>query len=175
MSNNIIHLEDSKASNDKRARRERSLDHYIRSRGDGFLFVLPYGQIMALLGATFEEKDAFVRGEQRRFLKVLAVAAVLYLSYSAYRYFVPAPLPQAPPPTTFEAAGTVEGIQLHNSFLSTSTTVRTTTGIYQVYGGVSAAVGDTTKIKREHSAVRSSVESSLCVESKIKSDCYSIY
>lgn len=69
---------------------------------------------------------------------------------------------------TFRDAGTVVSVQLHETTFSTSTTVNTTGGTFQVSGAVTASPGDVTKMRSE----KLSGEQSLCVESSYKGKCY---
>lgn len=171
MQNNTVNIADHTAAKERRARREKFLDHYIKMRGYTLIFPLRYDRMMGLLSSSFEEKDAYVRAEQRRFFKVMGVIALLWIGWSIYRHYVPAPIPPAPPPPIFEAAGTVQDIQLHSTTFSTETTVKTTTGVFQVHGGVSAAIGDPAQIKRDASGI---IKAALCIQSAVKTDCYSI-
>ena len=103
---------------------------------------------------------------------ILLAVGVLWAGFTLYRQFVPAPVRLEPPKPTFEAAGVIQDVQLQSTTFSTDTTVKTTTGIFQVHGGVSATVGDTAQIKREGEG--SFLKSTLCIESKIKPQCYPI-
>lgn len=68
----------------------------------------------------------------------------------------------------FRDAGTVVSVQLHDTAFSTSTTVTTSIGTFQVSGAVTASPGDVTKMRTE----KHSDDQSLCVQSEFKSGCY---
>jgi hypothetical protein len=68
-------------------------------------------------------------------------------------------------------AGTIKSIQLHETSLSTATTVTTTAGVYQVRGGVSVATDDKAMIESKEVGALG-VQKSLCIQSSIKTDCY---
>jgi hypothetical protein len=154
---------------DKTARREQFLDRYIAMLRHGIFSPMRHDQAVGLMNSSFEVKDAYVRTHQRRVVSGVAAVALLWLSFSVYRYFVPAQIPPAPQKPTLEAAGVVQDIQLHSTTFATETTVKTSTGVYQVHGGVSAANGDAATIKREEYQ-----RVSLCIESKIKNACYTL-
>jgi hypothetical protein len=97
----------------------------------------------------------------------LTVVVVLMTSPGEIKTIDPAPVV-----TTQEPAGTIQSIQLHDTALSTSTTVVTGTGTYQVRGAVSAAPGDVVTMKKESPGAME--RTSLCVESHIKATCYSL-
>lgn len=122
-------------------------------------------------GGTPEERAAYLERQRRRFAIFCAAFGAIVLAF----VLVPAkPVvrPQISPPS-LSAAGAVVGLQLHETALSTSTTVETTSGTFQVRGAVSAARGDTASLKREYDQF-GPARSSLCVESKAKSDCYNL-
>ncbi len=173
MNDNTVNLKVHKASKDELARREIKANNYIHSMDHGFfLFGLPQKRMYALLDATLEEKEAYVRGSKRRILKSVAILGLVFVAFQIYRYFVPEPPTATVPQPSYATAGVVEDIQLHSTAFSTDTTVKTSTGIFQVSGGVSASVGDEAKIKRE--AANSLRKTSLCINSQIKSECYPV-
>lgn len=114
-----------------------------------------------------EQRDAFVRKHKKIFFGGLAGILALALLLELVPRDAPPPLP---PPTVVEA-GRVEELRLHETAFSTSTTVTTSTGTYQVRGGVSAARGDIATLKRETHPVQ---RTALCIESGIKSACYTL-
>lgn len=176
MTDNTISLIERKKSDKRRELRERRIDRLIKSK---FTFqrpfppfTLPEDEVIRLLNSSYEEKETFYRAEGRRMKIILLSIAILWAGFSLYGHFVPAPVRPEPPKPTFEAAGVIQDIQLQSTTFSTDTTVKTTTGIFQVHGGVSATTGDTAQLKRE--AEGSFLKSALCIESKIKSWCYPI-
>lgn len=68
-------------------------------------------------------------------------------------------------------AGNISGVEYHDSLLSGNSTIRTTTGIYQVRGAVSAKIGDPVYLeiwmrydKKEKTLV--------CIKSEFNRVCY---
>lgn len=114
------------------------------------------------------ERAAFVRLSRRRcFLMLGGVALIVAVIGS-----LPSK-PVAPPPApTFESAGSVVRIQLHESAFSSSSSVETTEGVFQVQGAVTGASGDVATMKTvdQHGVVKRE----LCIESKFKSACYTL-
>lgn len=126
-----------------------------------------YEREILLEGGSPEEREAFVRKHRNLFFGGVASILVITLLLE----LVPRDAPPAPPSPEIVEAGRVEGLRLHETAFSTSTTVTTSTGTYQVRGGVSAAEGDIATLKREsHPAPRTS----LCIESSIKPACYAL-
>lgn len=171
MSNKTINLVEHRTSKDSHAQREYRANQYIRLMGRNF-WASSYDRMFIMLDAPLEEKEAYVRASKRRVMKWVAVVGLIFLGFTIYRYFVPAPIPPAPPLPTFEGAGIVQDIQLHSTTFSIETTIKTSTGIFQVRGGVSASVGDAAQIKRVTSY--GTVQPSLCIQSQIKTACYSM-
>ncbi len=176
MAEKTISLVERKKADEKRQQREQRIDRLIQSkltyRTPFPPFTLPEYEVQRLLKAPIEEKESFYRAEGRRIKIILLAVGVLWAGFTLYRQFVPAPVRPEPPKPTFEAAGVIQDVQLQSTTFSTDTTVKTTTGIFQVHGGVSATVGDTAQIKREGEG--SFLKSTLCIESKIKPQCYPI-
>lgn len=176
MTEKTISLVAHKKADEKRQQREQRINRLIQSkltfRRPFPPFSLSEYEVERLLNATFEEKDAFYRAEGRRMKIILLAIAVLWAGFTLYGHFVPAPVRPEPPKPTFESAGVIQDIQLQSTTFSTDTSVKTTTGIFQVHGGVSATVGDLAQIKREGEG--SFLKSTLCIESKIQSRCYPI-
>ncbi|TXT28167.1 MAG: hypothetical protein FD131_3300 [Rhodocyclaceae bacterium] len=176
MAEKTISLVEHKKADEKRKLREQRIDRYIQSKlatGRPIRpFFLPDYEVQRLLKAPFEEKEAFYRADSRRIKVILLAVGILLAGFALYRQFIPAPVRPEPPKPTFEAAGVIQDVQLQSTTFSTDTTVKTTTGIFQVHGGVSATTGDTAQIKREGEG--SFLKSALCIESKIKPQCYPI-
>lgn len=176
MADKTISLVERRQADEKRQQREQRINRHIQSkqaRRTPFPpFTLSGYEVQRLLEATYEEKEAFYRADLRRMKIILLAIAILWAGFTLYGHFVPAPVRPEPPKPTFEAAGVIQDIQLQSTTFSTDTTVKTTTGIFQVHGGVSATTGDTAQIKREGEG--SFLKSALCIESKIKSQCYPI-
>lgn len=176
MADKTISLVERKQADEKRQQREKKIDRLIQSkltfRTPFPPFTLPEYEVERLLKASYEEKETFYRAEGRRMKLILLTIAILWAGFTLYRQFVPAPIRPEPPKPTFESAGVIQDIQLQSTTFSTDTTVKTSTGIFQVHGGVSATVGDSAQIKREGEG--SVWKTTLCIESKIKSQCYPI-
>lgn len=124
-------------------------------------------QLWLLNDATPEERDTHVRKQNKRLLVIVALVA----GYLAISSVLPRDAVPPPPSPEITGAGVIQSLQLHETALSTSTTVITETGTYQVRGGVSAAKGDSVSLKRE---VHPYSKVSLCIESKIKTQCYQL-
>ncbi|WP_137162210.1 hypothetical protein [Pseudomonas asiatica] len=72
------------------------------------------------------------------------------------------------PEPVSRSAGTVKSLQLHNTALSTVTTIETTEGWYQVQGAVSASKGDPVRILTEGNA------RGACVASDGSESCFNM-
>lgn len=122
-----------------------------------------------LESGTPAERAAYVRRRTRWYAAFLVVVAILT--------FLPSLLPSAPKPTPIpphvEQAGSVVSVQLHDSTFSTSSSVHTERGVYQVMGAVSWAVGDTVTLQVDQQGLHKGVKR-LCIESKIKSGCFTL-
>ncbi|KZN20708.1 MULTISPECIES: hypothetical protein [Pseudomonas] len=118
---------------------------------------------------TPAERAEYVRQYRRRVLVwglVLAVVAgAMGLSY--HEKVAPSPPTESETP-----AGAIQSLQLHQTSFSTSTTLVTTNGTYQVYGAVSASSGDHVNLKTEKTQYGE--KKSVCVTSEIKSACYQL-
>lgn len=119
-------------------------------------------------------------GALRRELQLalaLALVALCVLGLIALSNTLAPSQPRGPDTVSQQDAGTIQDVHLQSAALSSETTVRTSLGIYQVRGGVSAAIGDATTLRRTTNEIdgkpfRDKLE--LCVESKIKSSCYEL-
>ncbi|KSC77000.1 hypothetical protein AO888_03305 [Pseudomonas aeruginosa] len=112
------------------------------------------------------ERAAFVRLARRRTFLMLGGVALIVAVIGSSKPVA------APPAPTFEPAGSVVRIQLHESAFSSSSSVETTEGVFQVQGAVTGASGDVATMKTvdQHGVVRRE----LCIESKFKSACYTL-
>lgn len=144
------------------ARNRRILCHSFRSViGLG----LSAEQIRLLNIGTPEDREAYVK----KLAKYYSLAAAVIVGYVSLWSMLPRDIRPFPPAPEISDAGTVQSLQLHETALSTSTTVVTATGTYQVKGGGSAALGDVATLKRETQPIP---QTSLCIESSIKTRCY---
>lgn len=72
----------------------------------------------------------------------------------------------------FISAGSVTYVVLHESAFSTTSSVTTDKGVFQVSGAVTASTGDKAKVRVLKSG---SIESkALCIESSFKPNCYNL-
>lgn len=129
---------------------------------------------------TDEERDLLEHGtpearamyvkKQRRWMYIFCTFVVsLFTISQVMPHKLSTPLPS--PAQTVISVGTVQGLQLHETAFSTSTSVVTTTGTYQVRGGVSAANGEVVSLRMTQSTLQGS---ELCIQSKIKAKCYAL-
>lgn len=125
----------------------------------------PEPRMVSELG-TDQECDAVVKAVKRRIKKyaALCLAAILLC------LLIPKGQPYVPPPVAYQSAGAVESVQLHETAFSTSTSVTTSAGVFQVSGAVTASPGDQAKFSVN--AEGSQTSSNLCVESRFKTHCY---
>lgn len=123
-----------------------------------------------LRDGTPEERELFVKTQKKKAAFILFVIGVWII---ASELFSTSASPVPPPTVTIIPAGQVVGVALHDTTFSTSTSVTTTTGTYQVKGGVSVAKDDLATVKKIKEPGRGK-KTSLCIESKIKSGCYAI-
>lgn len=135
---------------------------------EAFLWCAEGRRSQLLTTGTPEERARFVKVQTKKILFVLFGIGAWMVATELFR----TPVPPAPAPT-FIPAGHVVDVQLHDTTFSSSTTVTTSVGTYQVRGGVSAAKGDAANLKRTKSA-SGTMQSFLCLESKIKSGCYEL-
>lgn len=119
---------------------------------------------------TAEEREAFVRKQHKLMFGVLVAVLLIAFVPPLFRSDRPARTDFSP---RLVDQGTVQAIELHDTALSTSTTVRTSSGVFQVSGAVSASVGDLATMKTETDPARSGAKS-LCIKSSIKNDCYTL-
>ncbi|MBJ2214040.1 MULTISPECIES: hypothetical protein [Pseudomonas] len=124
---------------------------------------------MLLETGTPAERAKVAKKVGVRSLAILALGVVVVLMTTPGEIKTIDPVPVV---TTQEPAGTIQSIQLHDTALSTSTTVVTGTGTYHVRGAVSASPGDVVTMKKESPGAME--RASLCVESHIKATCYSL-
>ena len=120
--------------------------------------------------ATPEERQAYVRKKTNRNFAIMGVVAVAFILWP---YIPRDPVPPPPAPE-ISLAGQVQSIQLHETAFSRSSTVTTSVGTFQVRGGVSASVGDNVSLKKDVSYSKQYPKIELCVESKIKTQCYDV-
>lgn len=86
----------------------------------------------------------------------LAVVTALVVAFSAGQ-------PSQP-------SGEVLNVELHSTLLHSTSSVRTSTGTYQVWGAVSWVEGDTATVRQD----KVGEGKSLCIESRLKNACYQI-
>jgi hypothetical protein len=113
---------------------------------------------------TPEDRATYVRKLMRRFYIVMipVMLVVCALTETGPKL--------TPKPPIEEPAGQILSIQLHETSFSTTSTIETSSGTYQVQGAVSAAIGNqVTLIAQKTPQVG---PASICVASEIKTWCY---
>ena len=152
----------------------RDLDHRNRSLiSRGFLWVSAYRRQSLLDHATPAERAAFVDWQHKLMLLfVVATAAIVGVGAVIH----PASSRPTALPTAVSSAGAVKSIELHETSFSTTSTVTTDTGVYQVRGAVSASLGDVLQLKAtpEDKRAFQMSKQELCVSSSIKTACYEL-
>ena len=126
-------------------------------------------QIRLIEQATPQERQAYVKRQTKMTLAIFLCLGVIFTWVALQPQKTLPPKPATVVKIT--DAGSVKEIQLHETSLSTATTVTTTAGVYQVRGGVSGAVGDEAKIEAKEIGTLG-VQKSLCIKSSIKTACY---
>jgi hypothetical protein len=121
--------------------------------------------------ATPQERQAYVRRQAKMTWTIMLCIgiAVAWVALEPRKPVQPKPLPKV----EIIDAGTIKSIQLHETALSTATTVTTTAGVYQVAGGVSAAPDDKATLEANEVGALG-VQKSLCIKSSIKTACYAL-
>lgn len=146
------------------ARNKKRIAHSFRTAmGLG----LTEEQYRLINDGTPEERAAYLKKQG----KYISIGVVVVIGYFIIAQIIPRDPVPPPPAPEVSAAGQIQSLQLHETAFSTSTTVVTNTGIYQLHGGVSASAGDSVSLKRETYPLKLT---SLCVESKIKTQCYGL-
>lgn len=133
------------------------------------VFLQAHRKLYLLSEGTAAEREAAAVSVRRKLLAVLVIGAAVV--------FVPEFIPRDPPapaaePVT-ERVGTIESLELHETAFSTSTTVRTSDGIFQVNGAVSAKEGDSVTLKTLDRAGRTTSRE-VCIASTIMPACYPV-
>lgn len=126
-------------------------------------------QVRLIEMETPHERQAYV-SRQAKTSWAIILCFGLAVVWSAMQPRTPAQ-PKPLPAVEITDAGLVKDIQLHETSLSTATTVTTTAGVYQVRGGVSATSGDVASLEAKEDGTLG-VQKSLCIKSNIKSACY---
>jgi len=116
--------------------------------------------------ATAEERAECVRKFRRRSV-LISIAVALYMTIL---HFIPV-RSEPPPVPKIVRAGQIQSVSLHEAAFATSTTVVTTTGVFQVEGAVSSTIGDSATLSTDTRSGYGEAKS-LCVESAVKSACY---
>ena len=128
-----------------------------------------------LMDSSFDVKKEWYRKSIFR-LKLIGIITVM-LIFAPWKYFLPEKAKPVIPTKITINAGTIKEIKLHSTTFSTKTTLVTSKGVYQLVGAVSAAIGDATQLIKwqredEESPVEYRYKPKMCVQSKIKTDCY---
>ncbi len=170
----LVHPSDSSASAISDAEDERNkrlIAHGSLASSVWFVFSktsrsLSPEQIRLIHMATPKERQAYVR-RQAKMSWAIMLCICIALTWVALQPRQLKPLPAV----EITDAGTIKSIQLHETSLSTATTVTTTAGVYQVRGGVSGASDDKATIEAKEVGALG-VQKSLCIQSSIKTACY---
>lgn len=147
---------------------ERNRRFILRAQGNLFAYGLHPNPTALAYEGTPEDRAIFVR---KAGLRVLVGMALLTLVISIpWSRSGKSPLAESEP--SFISAGSVTSVVLNESTFSTTSTVTTDEGFFQVSGAVTATIGNQAKVK---SWSTGSVEhKALCIESSFKPDCYSL-
>lgn len=139
-----------------------------------FLWVSAQRREALLEQGTPSERAAFVAWQQKLLALFIMSTVALFCLAGLWQPEPIRPAPPPPLPPVVSGAGTVKSVQLHETTFSTSTTVTTDAGVYQVRGAVSAAVGDTVQLKvTPADPAHMSLElRELCLQSRVKTACY---
>lgn len=128
-------------------RQDQSNRRFLRSYSN---WISPY-KMDELEHGTPEQRADAVRHLKRRALLAFGAVVVVGLSLN----FLPASTPPALPAPVVKDAGVVEKIVLHETSLSTTSSIHTPDTVYQVAGAVSGRVG-------ENSLRKHALEAPLC-------------
>jgi hypothetical protein len=152
-------------------RNKRLIAHSLGQRIKAILIGRPLNltleQVRLIESATPQEREAYVKRQAVISFTILLCVAVA-IGWAVTRLGNPQ---KFVPTVSFEDAGSLKELQLHETTFSTATTVTTTAGVFQARGGVSGATGDQVRIKSTTHAV-GGYSKSLCVDSSLKADCY---
>jgi hypothetical protein len=158
--------QDQKKLEAKDARNKKLILSFKRSAFTYGLHPYPYDLVER---GTPEERSNYVAAVGRRLFYAVLAITVFFIAVGLQ------PDKSSPPAVEVwtKPVGNIVSIQLHETALSTSTTVVTAEGTFQVRGAVSAAPGDAVVMQRDE-APAALKQSKICVTSDIKSSCYSL-
>lgn len=114
-----------------------------------------------------QERATYVRRSNRMLLGMVALAVII-VGASQLLPKKPEAAPLAP---HIERAGRVLAVDLHETALSTSSSVRTERGVFQVAGAVSWAPGDEATLRVDQDGLQKD-KKQLCIASSIKAACF---
>jgi hypothetical protein len=120
-----------------------------------------------LRDGTPEERAAYVRRSNR----MLMTAGAVFVIVIACTWLRPTSPKVASVPPVVEPAGVVQSVDLHETALSRTTSVRTDRGVYQVSGAVSWAPGDKATLRTDQEGSEKG-RKQLCIASSIQSACF---
>lgn len=121
-----------------------------------------------LTSGTLEDRAKYVKALRMRAVKFVVLCVIFGMVY----WLTPSKPPQVIPPPVVTQAGVVHSILLRETAFSTSTSVETSEGTFQVRGAVTATPGDHVEMMVE---IDHGVKgTSLCIASKFKTACYSL-
>jgi len=120
-----------------------------------------------LHSGTPQERADYVRRTNRILLGLIALAALIV----GATQFLPTKPEVAPLPPHVMPAGKVLAVELHETAMSTTSSVRTERGVFQVAGAVSWAPGDEATLRVDQDGIQKGYKQ-LCIASSIKPDCF---
>lgn len=147
---------------------ERNRRFILRAQRNLFAYGLHPNPTALAYEGTPEERATFVRKASQRFL--VGIALVTLAISIPWARSGKSPLAESEP--SFILAGSIISVVLNESTFTTTSTVTTDAGVFQVSGAVTASIGNQAKVK---SWSAGSVEhKALCIESSFKPDCYTL-
>lgn len=108
------------------------------------------------------------RAEYARLIKRRLVFGVGIIVFVSVLMVFRTPAEPVNSTATYTEAGSVLGVELHETSLSRTSSVTTSTGTFQVSGAVTAAIGDGARFKQ----AADSFGKSLCIGNAYKAHCY---
>lgn len=108
------------------------------------------------------------RAEYARRIKLRLVFGIGIIAFLSVYMVLRTPAEPLNVAATYTEAGRVLGVELHETSLSRTSSVTTSTGTFQVSGAVTAAIGDGARFKQ----AADSIGKSLCIGNAFKAHCY---
>ena len=108
------------------------------------------------------------RAEYARHIKRRLVYGIGIIAFVSVSMALRTPAEPVNATATYTDAGSVLGVELHETSFSRTSSVTTSTGTFQVSGAVTAAIGDGARFKQ----AADSIGKSLCIGNAYKAHCY---